>query len=320
MNDTRTPECLTGGRTLLVTCPPTTDTGRDACIDALTAHDPSTANVLRITHGESPDEWLDAWRRRVGEPPANHRVVTVRSAAGLRSAGERDADPVTTVGAPLPGATADPTLSVVRTDGANTLSHLGVAVGDALDAWRENDNRTVACGGSVAALREWADVATLFRSLHLTLHRFRTADALVHFHLDPDALDDVERETLEQLFDRVIEEPRNRLWVDDRGPDADLVMEMLESRSRRIALRVVLTAPEPIAVDDLAERTVERAREGHGGSADPVAVKRTKVDLLHNHLPKLDAADFVAFDRSNGTVRPGADVDRVLPLLERINE
>lgn len=190
----------------------------------------------------------------------------------------------------------------------------------ALKDWRDNDNRTVVCGGSLTNALQCGDVAELFRSLHLLLHRLRKADAFVHFHLDPEVVDPVDRRTLEQLFDRVVEEPRSRLWLDEPEAPTDIVMEMLEQPSRRYALRVILTVPEPVSVDELAERIVVRNQDGLDDRPDSTEVKKRKIGLLHNHLPKLDGADFVEFDREASTVRPGSDIDQVRPLLERINE
>lgn len=44
------------------------------------------------------------------------------------------------------------------------------------------------------------------------------------------------------------------------------------------------------------------------------------VELHHSHLPHLDAAGFVDWDRESGTVERGPDFGEIRPLLELLDE
>lgn len=180
---------------LLLRQSPTTEGGRDACIDAMTAHPPSTANLLVITHGQSPDEWLATWRERIGEPPANLVFITT----GTTRAPTRTTPPAqeTAAGAPQVRSIPNP----------GALTQLGIAGSECLVDWQDTDRRPVVCGGSITALLQWVDLPVLFRFLHMFLQRLRSADTLGHFHLDSTAHTDQTHQTLEPLFDRLIDEP-----------------------------------------------------------------------------------------------------------------
>lgn len=301
--------------TFLVTRSPTTEIGQDACTDALTLQPPSTANLLVITHERSPDEWLETWRRRIGETPANRAIVTVGSTT--RSAA-RSTSPAG--GRERPNGT-DATGDIFTVTDPGDLTRLGIVVNERIDAWRENDHRTVVCGGSLTAMLQWVELPVLFRFLHVLLQRLRTADALVHFHLHPDAHPERTGRTLEPLFDRVIDEPLNRSMDDGDGRpavDDDVVLDLLESPRRRYALQCLVETGSA-RLDDLAVAVAAREADRTPEAVSDMTRERTSISLHHNHLAKLDAAGLVDYDAADHTVELAADETLVRTCLERLD-
>lgn len=51
--------------------------------------------------------------------------------------------------------------------------------------------------------------------------------------------------------------------------------------------------------------------------ADEADSDSWKIGLFHNHLPKLDDAGFIDWDRADGMVRPGPRFDEIAPVVAR---
>lgn len=297
--------------TFLVAQAPTTEIGQDACIDTLTLQPPSTANLLVVAHERSPDEFLETWRRRIGEAPANRAIVTVGSTT--RSAARSTPATAGT-------STTDLDRDVVSVSDPSDLTRLGIVVNERVAEWQANDSRTVVCGGSLTAMLQWMELPGLFRFLHVFVQRLRDADALVHFHLHPEAHPDRVRRTLEPLFDRVIDEPLTRSVVD--GPtalDDDVIRELLDGPRRRHVLRCLLeTGSEATELRDLAGQVAAREDLGAPEEVGDITRERTSIDLHHNHLAKLDAAGLVDYDGTDHTVELAAEERLVRSYLDRL--
>lgn len=100
--------------------------------------------------------------------------------------------------------------------------------------------------------------------------------------------------------------------------DLDVVFDLLSDRRRRIVLNHLRDADEEwVDVGVLAERIAAWEVE----LVDPtsVSVESIEIDLVHGHLPKLDAADVVEYDGERRRVAyRGTDrVERFLDLSKR---
>lgn len=294
--------------TLLITQPQTTDLGRDACIDALTVHPPTLANLIAITHEQAPDEWLATWRQRIGDSPANLTLITAD--ATTRSA----AQPV-----PPSQETAIGGQEVLALSDPGDLTQLGIIVSERLTDWQDTDRRPVVCGGSLTAMLQWVDLPVLFRFLHVFLQRLRAADALIHFHLHPDAHSDQTRQTLEQLFDRVIDEPLNRPREQPTALDTDALFDLLCVPRRRHVLRILLDEGV-MPMDNLAARVVAHESTAAADEYSDHTRDRMRIDLHHSHLPKLDRAGLIDYDETNHTARLVATETHVESYLNSIDE
>lgn len=77
--------------------------------------------------------------------------------------------------------------------------------------------------------------------------------------------------------------------------------DALAHARRRFAIDILSDATAPMALADLAAEIA--ARESGGTGAHLEQQKRVQTDLYHCHVPKLEAAGLVEFDRERRTVR-----------------
>lgn len=149
--------------------------------------------VLSVTFTEPPDERMATVRSELGSP-ADTRVIAVGESARSAASAATDAAPVTTVEHP-----AD-------------LTELGIRIGTVLDEW--DGEPFAVCFHSLTDVLEHTSVQRLFRFLHVTTAQLSRADAVAHYHLDPDVPDDAALATLRPLFDRVVRRVDGE-WVVD---------------------------------------------------------------------------------------------------------
>lgn len=83
----------------------------------------------------------------------------------------------------------------------------------------------------------------------------------------------------------------------------DRLLETVADRQRRVVLLL------------LKRGAVEDERDLLFRSKD-----ETKAALVHNHLPKLEEAGYIEWDRESGTIEKGPEFDEIEPLLELIEE
>lgn len=99
--------------------------------------------------------------------------------------------------------------------------------------------------------------------------------------------------------------------------DLDTALELLADERRRRVLRLLAADPET-HLGTLAE---EVAATEHNVTVEALTGeqrKRLYVSLYQTHLPKLDAADAVAFDAEEGRVRLTARGETLLAALEAV--
>lgn len=83
----------------------------------------------------------------------------------------------------------------------------------------------------------------------------------------------------------------------------DRILETLAERQRRVVL-MLLKGGAVENEGDLLFRSKDEA----------------KAALVHNHLPKLEEAGYIKWDRESGTIEKGPEFDEIEPLLELIEE
>lgn len=180
---------------VLVLAPSMNDESKGMCFDLLSEPDPSRTNALLTTFTKTPNDVMQDWATHVGTRPVNLKIVSVGET--MRSAA------ATTTGAEPQLKTESPVIDTVSNIG--DVTGLGIKLSQQLQAWDGNGNKTVGCIDSLVPLVQTVDLQTTFRFLHVLTGRFSAADARVHYHLDPNALDEQTVSTLKTLFDAAVE-------------------------------------------------------------------------------------------------------------------
>ena len=97
----------------------------------------------------------------------------------------------------------------------------------------------------------------------------------------------------------------------------ETALELLTKQQRRRILRRVADTPDGATVDQLTQHlrgTDSRHPDGNG------SVEHRGIELHHVHLPKLQDANVIEYDTSQGTVYRGREFQNVLALLEAIDD
>lgn len=185
---------LEGASNVLLEAPSAAAVADAACIDLLTVTPPADATVLHIGLTRSPDDFLEVWQRHADDLPAATGIVTTGDAA--RGAAARPASARQTA----------TTLTLATVGDPGDLTGLGIEITKSVQRWREADPDTslYVCFHSVTILLQYVDLRRAFRFLHILTRQLRTAGAVAHYHLDPDAHDQQTRSTLRTLFDLVV--------------------------------------------------------------------------------------------------------------------
>lgn len=99
----------------------------------------------------------------------------------------------------------------------------------------------------------------------------------------------------------------------------DTIFSMLSNRRRRYVLYYFNRNPGPASLRDLAERIAAWENDVEVANLDYKQRKRVYTSLHQTHLPKLDEAGVVDYDRSAGTITladRATDLDVYLKLVD----
>lgn len=73
---------------------------------------------------------------------------------------------------------------------------------------------------------------------------------------------------------------------------------------------------EPISMSELAERIVEREYE----NPSTEDLKKIRCTLYHAHIPRLEDADVVSYNRDDDTVAVRPNFDTLLSFIDQMSE
>lgn len=327
---------LDGATSVLLVAPPAEPPDDHACIDLLTFGDPGRDNVLSVTFSQAPDERLAVWRREVGEPLPNRAVVVDGSGAAIEGRRTASSDDLAELSVDVLSETAGP-------------MELALVVGQYLGEWSDAPERTFACVHSLSDLLESFDRCEVVQLINALDARLESADAVVHYHLDPDAHDERTVSEIRPLFDTVVEHVPGHGWTvtatpsDDaptfRGDSSalyagtsaavlppldrslDEVLDLLSDSRRRGALRAVHDYGDgPVPVETIADAVVEREAD-RGDRTAPSIRREVRVALAHYHLPKLDEAGVIEYDHDAKEVSKrdlGSELEALVEFVDRI--
>jgi hypothetical protein len=103
-----------------------------------------------------------------------------------------------------------------------------------------------------------------------------------------------------------------------RGSDVplDVIFTILKNERRRRVLRYMLDADGRVTLSDLAEHVAAIENDTTPSRLGAQQRKRVYIGLYQSHLPKMDDAGVVEFDRDRGVCELGPDVGAFTPYLE----
>lgn len=154
----------------------------DACASLLARAASDDGPVLWVSYTRTPADCVRRVREEAGVPDRGV-VVTV---------GESRGD----------GADLDPAVTVESIDSPTDLTGLGIALRRHLDEWP--DGHAAICFDSLTSLLQYVDLETAYEFLQVVCGQTHHADAVAHFHLDPDAHEERTIATLTSLVDAAV--------------------------------------------------------------------------------------------------------------------
>lgn len=102
--------------------------------------------------------------------------------------------------------------------------------------------------------------------------------------------------------------------------DFDTMLDLCRDQHRRIVLAVLADQQRPLTKRDLTSAIV--THNHHSSMTEITAEQHTEIEcsLYHVHLPKLDAAGLVHYDRERGIVEPTEQFEEVQSRLLTVVE
>ncbi|MFC4543120.1 hypothetical protein ACFO5R_14415 [Halosolutus amylolyticus] len=96
----------------------------------------------------------------------------------------------------------------------------------------------------------------------------------------------------------------------------DDVFHILQTFRRRETIRYLLDADGPVKMGDLADHVAAREHETTVAELTSTQRQRVYVPLYQSHLPKLDRAGVIEYDKPRGIVRSSDRIETFRPYLE----
>lgn len=93
------------------------------------------------------------------------------------------------------------------------------------------------------------------------------------------------------------------------------LLELLSDDRRRLTLSLLVDQQTPLETGTIAE-TIAAVDADSGNPPADDAVEQVAIALSHVHLPKLEAAGLLTYDRENALVAGDPDLSAALPLSE----
>ena len=99
-------------------------------------------------------------------------------------------------------------------------------------------------------------------------------------------------------------------------PSPDDVFHILQTSRRRETIRYMLRADDTVRMRDIAEHVAAREHETTVAALTSAQRQRVYIPLYQSHLPKLDEAGVIDYDKPRGIVRPAEHLDAFRSYLE----
>lgn len=106
------------------------------------------------------------------------------------------------------------------------------------------------------------------------------------------------------------------------GEQVSAIFTALESRRRRYALYCLRETDEAVTTERLAAEIAAMEREQAARELPEDVQQEIHIELVHNHLPTLNQANLIDYDRRSGDVRyqlPHPLLDKCLDLATQLD-
>ncbi len=100
----------------------------------------------------------------------------------------------------------------------------------------------------------------------------------------------------------------------------DVIFEILKNGRRRAVLEYLMETGESVSLGDLAEHVAARENDKPVSALTSGERKRVYVGLYQCHLPKMDDAGIVEFERNRGHIALGENADQLEEYLGGADE
>ncbi len=165
----------------------------EACMSLASATPPTETNLLAVSFTRQLDDWLDDWDELVGGPrPAQLVFLSIGNSmrGSVDEKGKLELD--------------GGNIAVESVQGGGNLTRIGVTISQYLSDWQDQDRSVAFCFDSITPMLHYMEVQQVYRFLHQLTGQLKAMDAVGHYHMDPDAHDEVEIPRFKTLFDAVV--------------------------------------------------------------------------------------------------------------------
>jgi hypothetical protein len=163
---------------------------------------PDETNLMAVNFTRQLDDWLDDWDELVDKPrPAQMVYISIgnsmRDSTGEKGQVELDGGRI----------------MIESVQGGGNLTRIGVTISKHLSDWQDDDRKVSFCFESLTPMLHYMDPQQVYRFLHQLTGQIKAMDAIGHYHMDPDAHDEVEIPRFKTLFDAVVRPTDEGEWT-----------------------------------------------------------------------------------------------------------
>lgn len=174
----------------------------EACMSLASATPPDETNLMAVSFTRQLEDWLEDWDELVAEPRPGRMVYlsignSMRGTVDDKGRVELDGGRIT----------------VESVQGGGNLTRLGVTISKYLSDWQESDRSVSFCFESITPMLHYMEAQQVYRFLHQLTGQMKATDAVGHYHMDPDAHDEVEIPRFKTLFDAVVRRTEDDDWA-----------------------------------------------------------------------------------------------------------
>lgn len=165
----------------------------EACMSLVSATPPTETNMMAVSFTRQLDDWLDDWDELVDGPrPAQLVYLSVGNSmrGSVDESGEIELD--------------GGQITVESVQEGGNLTRIGVTISKYLSDWQNQDRSVAFCFESITPMLHYMEVQQVYRFLHQLTGQLKAMDAVGHYHMDPEAHDEVEIPRFKTLFDAVV--------------------------------------------------------------------------------------------------------------------